>query len=123
MPPKPSFRVKLPPKQKENDSLHSPMIISYALPGTLAARKLERKSQREPNFIVQKTRLTEWNLNLNAPCTSAPLIQSSTTFAFGMPTPQTPLLDTAVHMVESESYLEMPDSAQAAWEDSEKAQL
>ena len=122
MPPKPSFRVKLPPKQKENDSLHSPMIISYALPGTLAARKLERKSQRESNFIVQKTRLTDWNLNLNAPSTSAPLIQSSTKFAFGMPTPLS-MLDTEVHVVESESYVEMPDSAQAAWEDSEKAQL
>ena len=122
MPPKASFRVKLPPKQKENDSLHSPTIISYALPGTLAARKLERKSQREPNFIVQKTCLTEWNLNLNAPSTSAPLIQSSTTFAFGMPTPLS-MLDTEVHVVESESYLEMPDSAQAAWEESEKVQL
>ena len=123
MPPKALFRVKLPPKQKENDTLQSPMNINFALPGTLAARKIERKLQRESNFKVQKTRLSEWNLNLNAPSTSAPLIQSSTTFAFGMPTPQTPLLDTAVHMVESESYVEMPDSAQAAWEDSESVQL
>ena len=124
MPPKASFRVKLPRKQKENDLLHPPMNTSFALPGTLAERKLERKSQRESNFKIQKTRLTEWDLNLNAPGTSAPLSQSSTTFAFGMPTPLTPLsmLDT-VHIVESEECMEMPGSVQAAWKNSENLQL
>jgi hypothetical protein len=124
MPPKPSFRVKLPPKQKENDFLDPPMNTSFALPGTLAERKLERKSQRESNFNIQKTRLTKWDLNLNAPSTSAPPSQSlsSTAFAFGMPTPKTPLsmLDTA-HMVESEEYMETLESA--AWEDSENVPL
>lgn len=100
------------------------MNTSFALPGTLAERKLERKSQRESNFKIQKTRLTEWDLNLNAPGTSAPLSQSSTTFAFGMPTPLTPLsmLDT-VHIVESEECMEMPGSVQAAWKNSENLQL
>ena len=114
MPPKASFRVKPPPKQQENVSLHPPMTTSFALPGTLAERKLQQKSQRESNFKVQKTRLSEWDLN--APSTSALPTQSSTTIAFGMPTPQTPssLLDTS-RMVESEAYMERLDSA--AWEE------
>ena len=67
MPPKASFRVKLPPKQLENSHLHPPATTSFALPGTLAEKKLQRKSQRESKFDsshIQKTRLSEWNLNL-----------------------------------------------------------
>jgi hypothetical protein len=110
MPLKPSFRVKLPPKQQENAPLHPPMTTSFALPGTLAERKAQRKSQRELNFNsshVQKTRLAEWDLN--TPSTSASLLRSSTTIVYGMPTPQTPLslLDTG----HSESYVEVSDSA------------
>ena len=45
MPPKASFRVKLPSKQQLED-----FRTSFALPGTLAERKLQRKFQRESNF-------------------------------------------------------------------------
>jgi hypothetical protein len=106
MPPKASFRVKLPTKQRENVALPPPTTTSFALPGTLAERKLQRKSQWESNFNslhVQKTRLAEWDLN--TPSTSAP--STTTQIAFGMPTPQTPLslLDMG-HTVESEAYME-----------------
>ena len=63
MPPKASFRVKLPPKQKKNDTLHDP--VEYV--GHGGSHGGER--------------------------------------------------------VESESYVVMPVSAQAAWEDSESVQL
>jgi hypothetical protein len=108
MPLKASFRVKLPPKQPENVSLHPPTTTSFSLPGTLAERKLQRKSQRESifnSFNVQKTRLSEWDLN--TPSTSAPPSQSATTFAYGMPTPQTPLhLLDVDHAMEAEAYVE-----------------
>ena len=94
-------------RTKENASLHSLIdtVASFALPSTMAERKLQRKSQRDPNFNIQKTCLAK--LDLNSPSTSALLTQSSTTIAFGIPTLRTLLsmLDT-VHMVESEEYME-----------------
>ncbi|KAF8957735.1 hypothetical protein BDZ97DRAFT_1844894 [Flammula alnicola] len=95
MPPKPSFRVKLSLSQQENVSgATSTTMMSFALLGTLAEDedKLLRKSQREPTFQssnVQKTRLSDWDLNIS---NTAPLLDpSSTSIAYGMPTPQTPL--------------------------------
>ncbi|KAF8954830.1 hypothetical protein BDZ97DRAFT_1862647 [Flammula alnicola] len=96
MPPKPSFKVKISANEKENVSLPSSSTMSFALPGTLAEDKLLRKSQRESSFNssnVSKTRLSEWDLNVS---NAGPLpAQSSTSIAYGMPTPQTPwnLLD------------------------------
>ena len=89
MPPKASFRVKLPPRQQENAPLQPLTTTSFALPGTAAERKLQRKSQQESSFHVQKTHLSKWDLNM--PATSAQPSQSSTTVAYGMPTPETPL--------------------------------
>ena len=37
----------------------SSLNTSFALPGTLTERKLERKSQRESNFDIQKTGITK----------------------------------------------------------------
>ncbi|KAF8955296.1 hypothetical protein BDZ97DRAFT_1858583, partial [Flammula alnicola] len=66
--------------------------MSFALPGTLAEDKLLRRSQRESTFQcsnIQKTRLSEWDLSIS---NTAPLPgPSSTSIAYGMPTPQTPL--------------------------------
>jgi hypothetical protein len=116
MPPKASFRVNLPPKQQENVPLHPPTTTSFALPGTLAERKLQRKSQREANFNglnVQKARLSEWDLNV--PSTSAPPSQSATTIAYGMPTPRTPLRLLDVDPMEAEAYMEKEDYG--SWEE------
>ena len=117
MPPKASFRVKLPPKEQENVSLHPPTATSFALPGTLAERKLQWKSQRESNFNslnVQRAHLSEWDLN--APTTSSPLSQSVTTIAYGMPTPQTLLhRPDMAHTVGTEEYVEIVDCA--GWEE------
>src|SRR6266508_5574600 len=66
-------------------------MTSFALPGTVAESKLQWKSQRESSFNrsnIQKTSLATWDLNTSI--SSLPN-QSSTMFAHGMPTPQTPL--------------------------------
>ena len=58
------------------------MTTSFALPGTVAERKLQWKSHRESSFNsshIHKTRLAEWDLNV--PSTGALLTQSSTTIA------------------------------------------
>src|SRR5258708_22412959 len=88
MPSKPSFRVKLSAKQQENFPPPLPTTTSFALPGTSADTKLQRKSERESNFKsshIQKTRLAKWDLNTSS------LPNHSTMFTYGMPTPQTQL--------------------------------
>ena len=118
MPPKPSFQVKLPPKQQGNNPLYPPTITSFALPGTLAERNLQRKSRQQKSnlksFHVQKTRLVDWNLNAPSTTTSAPPSQSWTTISHGMSTSQIPLrlLDMG-RTVETEEYAERVDCAQS----------
>ncbi|KAF8803516.1 hypothetical protein BYT27DRAFT_7195352 [Phlegmacium glaucopus] len=113
MPPKPSFRVNLSAKQQENVPLQPPTMTSFALPGTLADRKLQRKSQQElsfNSFHIQKTRLSAWDLNASPPN------QSSTMITYGMPpTPQTPLSSLEMGQMEAEAYVERVNSV--AWED------
>jgi hypothetical protein len=113
MPPKPSFRVKLSGKQQENLPPNPPTTTTFALPGTIADNKLQRKLQRQSTFNslgIQKSRLDEWDVNLLS-STSALSIQNSTTIAYGLPTPETLLnpleiddaMETEAHE-ESENY-------------------
>ena len=115
MPPKPLFRVKVSTKQQENVPVQLPVMTSFALPGTVAESKLQRKSQRESSFNrsnIQKTSLATWDLNTSI--SSLPN-QSSTMFAHGMPTPQTPLTSLGMgHTMETDGYVE---TANCAWED------
>jgi hypothetical protein len=93
---KPSFRVKLSSSQHENAPPQTSTVI-FALPGTLAEEKMLRRSRNESRSKVQKTRLSDWNLNISDHDTSSsslPYPSSTTTsIAYGMPTPlaQTPL--------------------------------
>ncbi|KIJ95733.1 hypothetical protein K443DRAFT_11181 [Laccaria amethystina LaAM-08-1] len=117
MPPKASFRVKFPPRQQENAPLQPPTTTSFALPGTLEKQKLQWKSQQGSSsngLHVRKTHLSKWDLNM--PATSAQPSQSSTTVAYGMPTPQTPLslLDIDVTM-ETEAHMDR--GGYAAWDE------
>ena len=64
MPPKPSFRVKLSSSRHEN-ALVPLSTITFALPGTLVEEKLLRRLQIEWRSKIQKTRLSEWNLNIS----------------------------------------------------------
>jgi len=111
MPPKPSFRVKLSGKQQENLPPNLPTTTTFALPGTIADNKLQRKLQRQSTFNslgIQKSRLTEWDVNL-PPSTSALSIQNSTTIAYDLPTPDTLLNPLDLEMddaMESEAYEE-----------------
>src|SRR6266511_4062619 len=89
MPPKASFRVKLSKYQEEN-APPLPLMMSFALPGTLADIKFQHKSQWELGFNnsqIQKTRLATWDLNTS---THALLSQSSMMFTNGMLMPQMP---------------------------------
>ena len=87
---KPSFRVKLG-KQQENLPPNPPTTTTFALPGTIADNKLQRKLQQQSTFNslhIQKSRLAEWSVGL-PPSTSAQSIQNSTTIAYGLPTTET----------------------------------
>ena len=81
MPPKPSFRVRLSSSQHEENAPAPTSMTMFALPGSLAEDKLRSN--------IQKTRLSKWNLNI--PGHSFLPGPSSTSIAYGMPTPQTPL--------------------------------
>ena len=87
MPPKALFHVKLQ-KTQEKDPIPSSIMATFALPGTESEAKVLRK-ERQFNFIISKSRLSDWNLNI--PNQQTLPSQSSTSILHGMPTPQTPM--------------------------------
>lgn len=108
MPPKLSFRVKLSGKQQENLPPNPPTTTTFALPGTIADNKLQRKLQRQSTFNslgIQKSRLAEWDVNL-PPSTSALSAQNSTMIAYGLPTPETRWSPEIGDAIEAEAYEE-----------------
>jgi hypothetical protein len=117
MPPKASFRVKIPPRQQENAPLQPPTTTSFALLGTLAKQKLQWKSQQgssSNDFHFGKTNLSKWDLNM--PATSSQPNQSSRTVAYGMPTAQTPLSLPDIDLT-METKAHMDKGGYAAWDE------
>lgn len=108
-PPPPNDVQKPQTTPTAHDDTHHPRKspTNHDSAPTLAERKFQRKSQQGSSsngLHVRKAHLFKWDLNM--PATSAQPSQSSTTVAYGIPTPQTPLslpdmdvtMETEAHM-------------------------
>ena len=95
-------------------------VCTHQSPQALPYVELWRKENYSENHNGSQTSTFKRPVLLNGTLVFSALVlrqQSSTTIAFGMPMPKTPLslLDTGHHMAESEAYMERLDSA--SWEE------